>query len=159
MEDNNVVEHLVMKLDIAREVAMSYLGTPYRWGGDDFSSFDCSGFTIEILKSVGLLERGVDMTAMGLAKRFSKFEMPYPITGSLVFYGRRAKEGETERCFKGLKITHVEYALDFLHSIGASGGGSNVKTVKDAIRENAFVKIRPIGNPIYIVNPFGVITK
>ena len=29
--------------------------------------------------------------------------------------------------------------------IGACGGGSDTKTTKDAIRDNAFVKMRPIG--------------
>jgi len=31
--------------------------TFYLWGGDDpLAGFDCSGFVIEILKSVGILE-------------------------------------------------------------------------------------------------------
>ena len=37
------------------QTALAYLGTPYVWGGDDPSGFDCSGFVIECLKSAGLL--------------------------------------------------------------------------------------------------------
>jgi hypothetical protein len=32
-------------------------------------------------------------------------------------------------------------------SIGASGGGAKTLTERDAIRDNAFVKVRPINGP------------
>lgn len=51
--------------------ALSYLGTPYIWGGDDPSGFDCSGFVIECLKSVGLLSEKEDYTADGLYHLFN----------------------------------------------------------------------------------------
>jgi len=35
--------------EIAAKIAWHYLGTPYVWGGDDFSGFDCSGYVIEIM--------------------------------------------------------------------------------------------------------------
>ena len=42
--------------NMAFEIAWHLLGTPYRWGGDDpILGFDCSGFIVEILKSVGVL--------------------------------------------------------------------------------------------------------
>jgi len=46
--------------------ALSYLGTPYVWGGDDPSGFDCSGFVIECLKSAGILNEREDYTAESL---------------------------------------------------------------------------------------------
>ena len=39
----------------AYKLAWKYIGKFYKWGGDDPSGFDCSGFVIEILKSVGIL--------------------------------------------------------------------------------------------------------
>ena len=45
--------------------------------------FDCSGYCIEILKSVGLLPRKGDWTAAGLFEKFGK--VVEPSTGCLVF--------------------------------------------------------------------------
>jgi cell wall-associated NlpC family hydrolase len=119
------------KILLAREIAMSYLGTFYTWGGDDPSGFDCSGFCIEILKSVGLFPRNEDATS---AMLFDK----YPPTttdqlGNLVFYRSASSD----------KIIHIEFGLGEGLSIGASGGGSSTTDIKKAISQNAFIKIRP----------------
>ena len=42
-------------------------------------------------------------------------------------------------------MIHVEMMVDDLHVVGASGGGSKTKTIADAIKQNAFVKMRPVG--------------
>lgn len=128
------------KKNIATQIAWSYIGKFYKWGGDDPSGFDCSGFVIEILKSIGLFERGKDTTARGLSKMYQKVAKPNE--GCLVFYGD--------------PIIHVEYCIDSDLSIGASGGGSKTNTLKDAIKQNAFIKIRPIRKKdvTCYVNPF-----
>lgn len=119
--------------DIAREVAFKYLGKPYIWGGDDpILGFDCSGFCIEILKSVGILPRKGDWTAQGLWNRFSAKQVDNPYEGCLVFW-----TGSTD------KIIHVEYAINETLCIGASGGGSKTKDKEDAAGQNAYIKIRP----------------
>ena len=57
---------------MALKIAWAYLGRPYRWGGDDpMAGFDCSGFIVEILQSVGLIERREDFTAQGLWELFT----------------------------------------------------------------------------------------
>lgn len=132
---------------VADKVAWQFLGLPYRWGGDDpMQGFDCSGFVIEILKSVGLLPRGVDTTAHGLWQMFSNREVVVPIPGCLVFWYR--SDG---------RIVHVEYCIDGEFSIGASGGGSATVTVEDAIQRNAYIKVRPFRSRLHIkgfVDPF-----
>jgi len=126
---------------IAKNIAWKYLGSWYKWGGDDPSGFDCSGLVIEILKSVGILPRRYDARAEQLSYKFKRVNRPY--LGCLVFYGS--------------PITHVEFCLDKKLSIGASGGGRKTLEIKDAIRDNAFIKIRPIirdASTLKYVDPF-----
>jgi len=119
-------------IETALKYAWSFVGTPYRWGGDDpMAGFDCSGFCIEILKGVGKLPRKFDTTAAGLFGTFHKVPTPQP--GFLVFW-----HGSNPN-----SIIHVEFCVDSTLSLGASGGGSRTLTVDDAIRQNAFIKLRP----------------
>ena len=128
------------KRDIATQIAFHYIGTFYKWGGDDPSGFDCSGFVIELLKSVGLFPRKEDTTAKGLSTMYQKVGKPEE--GCLVFYGN--------------PIYHVEYCYNSDLSIGASGGGSTTITLAKAIKQNAFIKMRPIRKKdvTCYVNPF-----
>jgi len=117
--------------DLAIKIAFHYLGTPYIWGGDDSSGFDCSGFCIEILKSVGMLPRKGDWTAAMLAELWPRSR---GAVGDLVFWGNSGR------------VIHVEMCIGNGLAIGASGGGSKTTSLAAAIRQNAFVKIRPINS-------------
>jgi len=129
---------------IASSLAFKFIGTPYIWGGDDaVAGFDCSGFVIEILKSVGLLPKSGDWTAEGLYLLFEDKKVSCPKEGCLVFFA------------KNNKINHVEYVWKKNLTIGASGGGSRTLTRGDAIKQNAYIKMRPMRTDVYaIVNPF-----
>ena len=112
----------------------AHVGRPYRWGGDDpINGFDCSGFVIECLQSVGVLPDG-DWTAQGLYNRFKanprtgNFEL-----GDLVFFSKNVES-----------ITHVEIMLNGELAVGASGGGSATISSDVAAKQNAYIKIRPI---------------
>jgi hypothetical protein len=120
------------------KVAMLNYGRPYIWGGDDtIKGFDCSGFVIECLKSVGLLPHKGDWTAEGLRGLYAAktsamaSETPCDDTVSLVFYMGPAG------------ARHVEICLDGWFNIGASGGGSRTTEASVAAAQNAFIKIRP----------------
>ena len=133
-------------LKLATKVAWKLYGLPYIWGGDDpMDGFDCSGLCVEILKSVGMLPRKGDWNANSFYELF-KDKIDHPSAGCLVFWGN------------GRKMTHVEFCIDELHTMGASGGGSANMTREDAIRKNAFVKVRPIvggrAEAKAIVDPF-----
>ncbi|MCJ7772689.1 MAG: C40 family peptidase [Desulfobacterales bacterium] len=136
------------KREIASKIAWTYLGTPYIWGGDDpMAGFDCSGFCIEILKSVGILPKTGDWTAHMLWEKFKDKEVETPQAGCLAFWTNSSKD----------KIVHVEYAINDTLSIGASGGGSTTTSITTAIDQNAYIKVRPIKSRRYlkgILDPF-----
>ena len=95
------------------KIAFLWYGRPYVWGGDDPSGFDCSGFVIEVLQSVGIIADGMDYTAHGLYNLFNQFPRVGPAQpGDLVFW------------LTGTRATHIEIMVDETRSIGASGSGS-----------------------------------
>lgn len=97
---------------------------------------DCSGFVQECLAAVGLDPAG-DQTAQGLHDYFcksSRGDMARKLQpGAIAFFGAGPRS-----------ITHVALCLDDAHMIEAGGGGSKTTTKEDAIKQGAFVRIRPL---------------
>ena len=102
---------------------------------------DCSGLVLEGLKAVGKVRRQDDYTADAILHQLFSDQSHFPLlletelrSGCLLFWKR------------GSKIGHVEIvwtrAEGELLTIGASGGGSRTKDRADAIRDNAYVKVR-----------------
>ena len=135
-----------MSVQLAVAVAWSFHGTPYIWGGDDPTGFDCSGLVIEILQSVGKLPRVGDWTANDLWLKYRDTQTNHQSPGCLAFW------------FRDGRATHVEFCIDPVHAIDASGGGSATLTPCDAATQNAFVKVRPVRPGAIICDPFGVDT-
>jgi len=135
-----------------RELALKYLwhwlGTQYSYGGDDFSSMDCSGMVIEVLQSVGILPHKFDERAQDLYIRYK----------DNLAEGDKIRPGDLVFWFESGRARHVMMLYKHGYVIGACGGGKRTKTTKDAIRDNAFVKLRPIGydgDGYKICDPFG----
>ena len=134
-------------------MAFQFIGHWYKWGGDDpVGGFDCSGLVIECGKVAGIYPRQFDDTAQGIYGRLynagKSMKDSNDCPGSLVFWG---KDNDPD------SIYHVEICLGGGRSIGASGGNSTTTTIEQAIKQNAFVKIRPIaGRPgvMFFADPF-----
>jgi cell wall-associated NlpC family hydrolase len=127
----------VLKSAYLRAKAVEYLqhfiGLPYLWGGNDpLAGFDCSGLIVEVLQAVGIIPHGSDFTADSLYKKFQTQAIDRGYAGCLVFW------------YSGDKVIHVEMMVDDFHVVGASGGGSKTTTIADAIKSNAFIKMRPL---------------
>jgi len=122
-------------LKIEREVAMSMLGVPYIWGGNNsLTGIDCSGFVLEILRMSGLWNN-TDARAQDIYYKFEHSFTKQASEGAILFFGKSVDE-----------ITHVAYALSSIHMIEAGGGGSKTLTLDDAKKQNAMVRVRPISN-------------
>lgn len=114
--------------------AMSFIGTPYIWGGSDpINGFDCSGFVQELLASIGFDPKG-DQTAQGLYEAFknSAFKDVHG-PGALAFYGKDLQN-----------ITHVTMMINSWQCVGANGGGSKTTSRETAAAADAFIKVRPV---------------
>lgn len=123
------------KQEILKLFFQSTLGLPYIWGGQNpLVGYDCSGFVQEALITIGLDPKG-DQTSHALYEHFRnpKFGVRRFLQfGSVLFFGREDR------------ISHTAIALNQFSMIESGGGGSQCKTREDAIKYNAFVRIRPI---------------
>ena len=114
---------------------LTFLGLPYRWGGDDpIGGVDCSGLVLEVLKALGLAPSQAKINAQAIHDYFvkQKYGLDVPGPGSLCFYGQSPA-----------KITHVGILVSPGAMLTASGGTSETTSLDKAIQQNAFVKIRP----------------
>ena len=120
-------------IQIAVTYALSFLGVHYRWAGDDpMAGYDCSGLVQEILASVGLDPAG-DQSAQMLYDYFKPVAQSAIGQGALVFYGKDVKS-----------INHVAFMVGNRSVIEAGGGGSTTVNLEAAIKQNAFIRIRPV---------------
>lgn len=80
--------------DSIMEFAKQFIGVPYKWGGNDPTGFDCSGYTKYVMKNFG-----VDLYRLAgdqYYKNCKKVSLSDAQVGDLVFFGPSAD-----------KVTHV----------------------------------------------------
>lgn len=124
-----------MNLELLREYAMRLIGTPYFFGGDDtMSGFDCSGFVSELLRASGLESYTFRTNAQGILNALKSRGNIMPAQlGALAFYGKSP-----------IDVDHIAFCIDEYSMIEAGGGDGTTLNLVTAIRQNAFVRIRPV---------------
>lgn len=134
------IEINVDKQEILKLYAFSLAGLPYRWGGDTpMDGFDCSGLVLELLKSQGLWPATEDCSSQDLfmyfVKQGPKAFAKFPDFGSILFFGKDAKQ-----------ISHTAFALGQTLMLEAGGGTAETTSLQAAVKQKAFIKIRPIAH-------------
>lgn len=119
-------------MDKLIQYAISFAGTPYRYGSDcPLGGIDCSGYVQMILKGAGLDPAG-DQTAQGLYDHFDhRSTHGVYQAGSLAFYGKDLNH-----------VEHVAFMIDSYRVMEAGGGDRTTLTLSDATAKNAFVRMR-----------------
>jgi len=120
-----------LKQDII-DYLKNFIGLPYEYGSNGPLSFDCSGLICEGLRSIGLLGR-TDMNAQDLCFLFRDHPKEKAVIGDLLFFGKDIGH-----------VTHVAICCEDGFMLEAGGGDSKTKTLADAKKTMAMVRIRPI---------------
>lgn len=117
----------------------AYIGKPYIYGGNNLldGGVDCSGFILELLRSIGLWGPE-DATAQGIydvvrLKGWPVAERSGELAGSLLFFG----DGIAP-------ISHVALAVSDTIMVEAGGGRSTTVNLDAARAAKAMVRFRSI---------------
>jgi SH3-like domain-containing protein len=98
------------------QTALKFHGIPYLWGGTSSKNIDCSGLVSNIYFINGIqLPRDADMQALIGRELTTDFVSDELEPGDLLFFGRKASEGEKER------VSHVAMYIGdgaYIHSAG-----------------------------------------
>tara|TARA_Y100000768_G_scaffold17894_1_gene12376 strand:+ start:57 stop:482 length:426 start_codon:yes stop_codon:yes gene_type:complete len=108
------------------EEARTYIGTPYKWGGNDNRGIDCSGLLVRSFESIGLKIPRTTSQQIEIGKSVS---LKKSKKGDLVFFAF----GKSKR-----KVTHVGILselknssdINFIHA-SSSRGVVETQLIKD----------------------------
>ena len=94
-----------------------FLDTPYRYGGNGTSSFDCSGFTSHVFRNFGY---NLNRSSAQQAEQFPTVVKTEIKPGDLVFFNGRSRNGRVGHV--GIVVeTHQDGDFDFIHASVSSG--------------------------------------
>lgn len=101
------------------DIAMRYLGRPYRWGASGPDAFDCSGFTMYVYSRVGVSLPHSSRAQIGSGQRVSRDDLR---PGDLVFFGR-SRIHHVGIYIGGGRYIHSPHSGDVVSIDGLGGRG------------------------------------
>lgn len=129
-----------MKLTLLTLMAMQYLNTPYKWGGNNSDGLDCSGLVLKALSDVGLLLP--DMTANRLMSYCEKNGVleNEKLCDTILFFG---KNGKASHVAISLGVIDGEW---YMIEAGGAGRDSKEMSREELAQRDARVRIKPVRN-------------
>jgi cell wall-associated NlpC family hydrolase len=115
--------------------AEQFVGTPYLWGGESTSGFDCSGFVLYVFKKFGikLPHSSRSMGDLGTEKEKDCAE-----TGDIILF--KGTQSSTIG-HVGIVYKNPEGNLIFIHASSSRGGGVKISSLTDGYYTQRFVKV------------------
>ncbi|MFL5728191.1 MAG: C40 family peptidase, partial [Cytophagaceae bacterium] len=106
------------------QYAEKFKGVPYKWGGEDSSGFDCSGFVLAVMRKFGYsFNHGAkDQSELGRAVERESLK-----SGDLVFFGKKYDTGRYKIDHVGIVHTVDKDKLIVIH---CTSRGVNVQEMK-----------------------------
>ena len=115
--------------------AKSYLGTPYRWGGESGSGMDCSGL---IYRSFKDLNQQVGRTTSALMRLGRRVSLKRLKPGDLLFF--KTVKSKDKATHVGLVTQMAKNSTQFIHS--GSSTGVTIAKLQDPYWQKRFVFAR-----------------
>ncbi len=145
----NDIQAQLFKSKIRRNIvnfAEDCIGIPYKYGGNDKSGFDCSGFTSYILSKFNIkVSRSSDLQSR--EGEMISLDMTRP--GDLVFFGRHGNVSHV-----ALVVANNEDGIFIVHSTSSKGviienikeseyWNNKIVTARNVIDEQVFMQANP----------------
>lgn len=115
------------------QVALSYLGTPYKYGGLTRSGMDCSGLLQQSFLEIGI---SLNRSARGISEQGEEIPIEQVAPGDLLFF--RTKSRKTIN-HTGL-VVEVQNGVKFVHA--STSRGVIVSDLCEAYWKRAFAKAK-----------------
>jgi lipoprotein Spr len=132
-------DSLIIQSDTLVNLATSFLGVPYRYGGiTPEQGFDCSGFVKYVFSNFGF---DMPRTTVGIADYGAEIHVDSCKKGDIILFSGRNKETRPIG-HAGIVISDIHQPLKFIHSATSNNRGI-VITAYDAMDyyKNRFVKV------------------
>ena len=126
--DNETSLDLIIKKQLI-DYAKSYLGSPYRYGGNNPSGIDCSGFVKNVYGKFGVKLPRTARQQYTTGKDIDRGDLS---TGDLIFFGRGRSRDPS----------HVGIFLEddkFIHSSARKNGGVRIDSLGDNFYRHSYL--------------------
>lgn len=121
--------------DSITSYAQNFIGTPYVWGGESTSGFDCSGFVLYVFKKFGI-KLPHSSAAMGNLGR--KKDKECAESGDIILF--KGTQSSTIG-HVGIVFENTNENLIFIHASSSRGGGVKISQLTDGYYTQRFVKV------------------
>lgn len=123
------------KQSVLMDHAKSFLGTPYKWGGDSKQGMDCSGLIYQSFKAIHF---ELPRTTEGLIQEGRKISVPKLKPGDLVFF--KTLKSKAKATHVGIVTQNDKEQTLFIHS--GTSTGVTISKLQDQYWKKHFVFAR-----------------